>query len=57
MTLEEWAHNAYVALKALPCRCQMKGGARWHLAATPEVAIQCSRCKCIEEYEAHMTDG
>jgi hypothetical protein len=41
----------YIALKSLPCRCQMLGGERWHLRAQPEVATQCSRCAAIAAYE------
>jgi hypothetical protein len=46
----------YTALKAMPCRCQMVGGAKWHFRALPEVAKQCSRCVALAAYEA-QEDG
>lgn len=49
--LHEWADKAFIALKSGQCRCQMKGGAKWHLTAQREVAIQCSRCAAIDAYE------
>jgi hypothetical protein len=42
----------YTALKAMPCRCQMVGGPKWHFRAKMEVAKQCSRCAAIAAYES-----
>jgi hypothetical protein len=49
--MTELETQMYVALKALPCRCQMAGREKWHLRAQMTVDIQCSRCKAIEAYE------
>lgn len=51
MTLEEIAALMYHALKSSQDRCQMKGGAKWHLMAKREVATKCSRCIAIDAYE------
>lgn len=51
MTLGEIAQLMYIALKSSQDRCQMKGGAKWHLQAQREVAIKCSRCIAIDAYE------
>jgi hypothetical protein len=51
MTLEDIATQMYHALQGLPCRCQMKGGPKWHCLARTEVVKQCSRCAAMEEYE------
>lgn len=45
------ARMLYTALKLSQDRCQMKGGARWHLQAQREVATKCSRCVAIDAYE------
>lgn len=50
--LHDWAAKAFIALKSGQCRCQMKGGAKWHLMAQREVATRCSRCIAIDDYEA-----
>lgn len=50
-SLEEAAALMYASLKAMPCRCQMKGGAKWHFRAQPEVEKQCSRCAAIDAYD------
>jgi hypothetical protein len=49
MTLTE---QLYRALLVCQCRCQMRGGAKWHCLANTEVEKQCSRCAAIERYEA-----
>jgi hypothetical protein len=54
MSEPDWkaiAAKLYHALCAMPCRCQLAGGERWHLQAMAIVATQCSRCAAIELYE------
>lgn len=55
--LHAWAAAAVVALRSSHCRCQMKGGAKWHLQAQREVAIKCSRCMSIDDYEIMYPPG
>ncbi len=48
----------YVALKVLPCRCQMEGREKWHLRAQMTVEKRCSRCAAIAAYELQVeTEG
>jgi hypothetical protein len=51
MSPEEVAALMYSALKSSQDRCQMKGGAKWHLLARREVEVKCSRCIAIDAYE------
>lgn len=62
-TVEENIHNLevitsvlFIALRTQPCRCQMRGGARWHLAAQMEIAFKCSRCMALEMYEDFLKE-
>lgn len=46
-----------LALRSQPCRCQMKGGPRWHLKAQMEIEFKCSRCMALEMYEEFKAAG
>lgn len=46
-----------IALRSQPCRCQMRGGAMWHLRASMEVSRQCSRCMALEMYSHFVERG
>jgi hypothetical protein len=45
------AKQLHAALKLYPCRCQLAGGAKWHLRAQPEVEKECARCVALQRYE------
>lgn len=41
----------YTSLAAMPCRCQMAGGPKWHFRAQTIVDRPCSRCTAVAAYE------